>query len=57
MPKTESIAIDTSVLIALVAALGDLAVLKFLYTRVWVPFEVCQEILTPQLGCKNNKLL
>jgi len=30
--------------LALVAALGDLAVLKVLYRNVHVPFEVCQEI-------------
>ena len=46
MPETESIAIDTSPLIAIVAALGELTVLSSLYNQVFVPFEVCQEILT-----------
>ncbi len=44
MPKTERIVINTSPLITLVAALGDLTVLRSLYTEVLVPFEVCQEI-------------
>jgi predicted nucleic acid-binding protein len=46
MPKPDEIVINTSPLIALVAALGDLSLLETLYTSVWVPFEVCQEILT-----------
>jgi predicted nucleic acid-binding protein len=45
MPKTTQIVINTSPLIALVAALEDLKVLH-LYTEVLVPFEVCQEILS-----------
>ncbi len=44
MPKTERIVINTSPLITLVAALGDLTVLRSLYTEVLVPLEVCQEI-------------
>lgn len=46
MLKPDEIVINTSPLIALVAALGDLSLLESLYTSVWVPFEVCQEILT-----------
>lgn len=38
-------AINTGPLIALVAAVGDLTVLRSLYTEVLVPYEVCQEIL------------
>ena len=45
MPKTTEIVINTSPLIALVAAWGDLTRLEALYDKVWVPFEVCQEIL------------
>ncbi|MGB5969995.1 MAG: DUF3368 domain-containing protein [Spirulinaceae cyanobacterium] len=45
MPKTEIIVINTSPLIAIVAALGNLRVLQSLYTEVLVPYEVCQEIL------------
>lgn len=45
MPETESIAINTSPIIALVAALGNLNVLQVVYRQVLVPFEVCQEIL------------
>jgi predicted nucleic acid-binding protein len=44
MPKTTQIVINTSPLIALVAAWGDLTRLEPLYEKVWVPFEVCQEI-------------
>ena len=39
----QEIVINTSPIIAIVAALGDLRVLQ-IYRRVWVPFEVCQEI-------------
>lgn len=46
MPETAAIVINTSPLIALVAAWGDLARLSSLYDQVWVPFEVCQEILS-----------
>ncbi len=45
MPDTTAIVINTSPLIALVAAVGDLTQLQTLYAEVWVPFEVCQEIL------------
>ena len=45
MPKSEKIVINTSPLIALVAALGDLTILSSLYTEVLVPDEVGQEIL------------
>jgi predicted nucleic acid-binding protein len=38
--------INTSPLISLIAALGDLTVLKSLYQQVLVPWEVCQEIQT-----------
>ncbi len=44
MPETQEIVINTGPIIALVAALGDLRVLQ-IYQRVWVPFEVCQEIV------------
>ena len=46
MPKTDKIVINTSPLIALIAALNDLKILQFLYQEVFVPWEVCQEILT-----------
>lgn len=46
MPKTEKIVINTSPLIALVAANGDLNILRYLYEEVLVPFEVCQEVCT-----------
>jgi len=44
MPNTKQIVIDTSPLISLVAALGDLTLLESLYHQIIVPFEVCQEI-------------
>ena len=45
MPNTSEIVINTSPLIAIVAAMGDFNVLQSLYTNVIVPFEVSQEIL------------
>jgi predicted nucleic acid-binding protein len=45
MPNTSQIVINTSPLIAIVAAMGDFKVLQSLYTDVFVPFEVCQEIM------------
>jgi predicted nucleic acid-binding protein len=44
MLDTDRIVINTSPLIALVAAWGDLTRLKSLYQEVLVPFEVAQEI-------------
>lgn len=44
MPELKRIVTNTSPLIALVAALGDLKVLSTLFDEVLVPFEVCQEI-------------
>lgn len=49
MPETKEIVINTGPLIALVAALGDLEILK-IYKRVCVPFEVCNEITTGESG-------
>jgi len=46
MPDSREIVIDTGPLIALIAALGNLDVLKCLYSRVIIPFEVCREIQT-----------
>jgi predicted nucleic acid-binding protein len=45
MLDKKEIVIDTGPIIALVAALGDLSILRSLYHRVLVPYEVCQEIL------------
>jgi predicted nucleic acid-binding protein len=45
MPSPNQIVINTSPLIAIVAALGDLKILQSLYIDVLVPFEVSQEIL------------
>ena len=45
MPKTMELVINTGPLITLVAATGDLHILKLLYQRVLVPFEVGQEIM------------
>lgn len=46
MPDIKRIVINTGPILALVAALGDLKVLRSLYSEVIVPFEVCQEIMT-----------
>jgi predicted nucleic acid-binding protein len=51
MPDSERLVINTSPLIALVAAWGDLERLKLLYREVLVPFEVAQEI---QQGGTHN---
>lgn len=45
MPETQEIVINTGPMMAIVAALGDLEVLK-IYRRVCVPLEVCGEITT-----------
>jgi predicted nucleic acid-binding protein len=45
MHDQKSIVINTGPIIALVAALGDLTILKRLYKEVLVPLEVCSEIL------------
>jgi predicted nucleic acid-binding protein len=45
MPDSEqTVVTNTTPLIALTAATGSLDALRFLYTRVVVPFEVAQEI-------------
>jgi len=44
MPNTINIVINTGPIIALVAALGELKVLSFLYRKVLVPFEVIVEL-------------
>ena len=51
MPSTQIIVINTSPLIALVAAWGNLDRLRMIYQEVLVPFEVVQEIL--QGGMSN----
>lgn len=49
MPNTKRIVINTSPLLALIAAWDNLSPLSHLYDEVFVPFEVCQEI---ELGGK-----
>jgi hypothetical protein len=44
MPKTEKIVINTSPLIALVAAWGDLGILSSLYEEIFVTFEVTLKV-------------
>jgi predicted nucleic acid-binding protein len=44
MPDRKEIVINTGPLIALVAATGDLVILRSLYSRIVVPSEVCGEI-------------
>lgn len=43
MPEIDGIVINTSPIVALVAATGDLRVLRR-YQRVYVPLEVCREV-------------
>ncbi len=45
MPEPKEIVINTGPLIAITAATGDLEILRKLYSRIVVPFEVCGEIL------------
>ena len=44
MPETKELVINTTPIISLIAATGSLDMLPLLYSRVWVPFEVCREI-------------
>ncbi|MGX9726138.1 MAG: DUF3368 domain-containing protein [Candidatus Electronema sp. VV] len=44
MPDAKGIVINTSPLLALIAGLGSLNLLKVLYKQVIVPYEVCEEI-------------
>lgn len=44
MPDKKAIVINTGPLIALVAATGDLEIMRGLYSRIVVPLEVCAEI-------------
>lgn len=44
MPETKEIVINTTPILSLIAATGALDMLPLLYSRVWVPLEVCQEI-------------
>lgn len=45
MPNPDRIVINTSPIIALTAAMGNLTVLQDLYSEILVPWEVSQEIL------------
>jgi len=44
MPETKEVVINTTPILSLVAATGLLDMLPLLYSRVWLPWEVCQEI-------------
>ena len=44
MPEEKELVINTTPIISLIAATGSLDMLPLLYSRVWVPFEVCREI-------------
>jgi predicted nucleic acid-binding protein len=44
MPEPKELVINTTPILALIVATGSLEPLQFLYSRVWVPFEVCREI-------------
>jgi predicted nucleic acid-binding protein len=46
MREKKQIVINTGPILALIAGLGDLAILKELYEKVFVPYEVCIEITT-----------
>ena len=44
MPESKELVINTTPILALIAAVGSLDMLPLLYRRVWVPWEVCREI-------------
>jgi len=44
MLEKEQLVINTGPLLALIAGVGNLSLLKLLYKRVLVPYEVCKEI-------------
>jgi predicted nucleic acid-binding protein len=44
MPNSKELVINTTPMLALIAAVGSLDMLPLLYRRVWVPWEVCREI-------------
>ena len=44
MPETKELVINTTPILALIAAAGSLDMLPLLYLRVWVSCEVCREI-------------
>lgn len=44
MPETKELVINTTPIISLIAATGSLDMLPLLYSRVWVPVEVCRKI-------------
>ena len=44
MPKHSELVINTGPTLALIAACGNLGLLRSLYSKVWVPYEVCLEI-------------
>ncbi len=45
MPEMDKIVINTGPVLALIAGLGSLEILRSLYEQVVVPYEVCQELL------------
>jgi len=45
MPEKNTIVINTGPILALVSALGDLTILKLLYDKVIIPYEVSNEIM------------
>lgn len=44
MPDQKAIVVNTTLLLALTAGLGNLDLLQVLYANVYVPWEVCQEV-------------
>jgi hypothetical protein len=51
MPETKEIVINTTPILSLIAETGSLDMLPLLYSRIWVPWEVCKEI---QAGGANR---
>ncbi len=54
MPKTNKIVINTGPTLALIAGIGNLSILQSMYEEVVVPYEVCEELFTPQSSATPN---
>ena len=54
MPETKELVINTTPILALIAAAGSLDMLPLLYHRAWVQWEVCQEIQAGGAEAERN---
>jgi hypothetical protein len=54
MPELKELVINTTPILALIAAAGSLDMLPLLYRRVWVSGEVCREIRVGGLAAQEK---